>query len=94
MLDRSQLLTREELAERLGVDVKTVDRWCRVGVRGVLLPRRFIGGRVFFSPEDIHEWQAAVNKARNRKMDVPTLREQKASLKKSREVFARLGMKF
>lgn len=49
-------ISRQELAEKLGVSPISVDRYVRVGTRGHRLPRVKIGGRSYFLVADIERW--------------------------------------
>jgi excisionase family DNA binding protein len=50
MEDEDQWLTRTQAAERLHVNVRTVDRWVR---RGVLVRYETPSGRARFKAEDV-----------------------------------------
>jgi hypothetical protein len=48
-------------ARMLGVSPKSIARWARVGVRGVVLPTVRIGGRVFVLNADLDAFIVATN---------------------------------
>lgn len=54
-------MTTAEAAERLGVDHSTVSKWALVGCNGVILRGRKIGGRWFFTEEDLAAFVEACN---------------------------------
>jgi hypothetical protein len=49
-------------ARMLGVSPKSIARWARVGVRGVILPTVRVGGRVFVLNADLDAFLAAINR--------------------------------
>jgi len=49
---REMLLTKHEVAERLGLSPETVSRMARRGE----LPSRMVAGRYRFDPDEIQEW--------------------------------------
>jgi hypothetical protein len=49
-------------ARMLGVTPKSIARWARVGVRGVILPTVRVGGRVFVLNADLDAFLAAINR--------------------------------
>jgi hypothetical protein len=51
------------VARTLGVSPKSVARWARIGVRGVILPTVRIGGRVYILRADLDEFLAATNRS-------------------------------
>lgn len=57
---RSELLTRSEVAGRLGVSDHTVWRWTTAGIRGVKLRHTPIGARIHYSPADIESFLGAL----------------------------------
>lgn len=59
------LIPERELAKRLGLHWRTLRRWRKRGIAGVLLHAEWIGGRVHYRQEDLDAFQAAVNAARN-----------------------------
>jgi phage terminase Nu1 subunit (DNA packaging protein) len=54
MAAKVEFLTRTPLAERLGVDVRTIDRWVADG-----MPKRTISGRAQFAWHDCRKWWEA-----------------------------------
>jgi predicted site-specific integrase-resolvase len=54
-------MTTVQAAERLGVDHSTVSRWTLVGCNGVALRGRKIGGRWFYTEEDLAAFLDACN---------------------------------
>ncbi|MGE3107318.1 MAG: helix-turn-helix domain-containing protein [Phycisphaerales bacterium] len=55
-------MTTAEAAERLGVDHSTVSRWTLVGCNGVVLRGRKIGGRWFYTEDDLAAFHEACNR--------------------------------
>lgn len=55
-------MTTGEAAERLGVNHSTLSKWALVGCNGIVLRGQKIGGRWFFTEEDLAEFVAACNK--------------------------------
>jgi len=70
MLTTEQVFTFAELARRLPkvggkkIHVSTLHRWCRKGVRGVLLEFRMLGGRIFTSVEAVDRFSKQLAEAR------------------------------
>ncbi len=54
-------MTTGEAAERLGVNHSTLSKWALVGCNGITLRGQKIGGRWFFTEEDLAEFVAACN---------------------------------
>lgn len=67
------LYGRVELARREGVHPRTVDRWVRVGVRGVRLAPTLNGSRVGFTEADISAFKEAVEQAAREPRPEPPL---------------------
>ncbi|CAG1008681.1 hypothetical protein PHYC_03601 [Phycisphaerales bacterium] len=55
-------MTTGEAAERLGVDHSTVSKWASIGCNGIFLRGQKIGGRWFFTEEDLDKFVEACSK--------------------------------
>jgi excisionase family DNA binding protein len=55
-------MTTGEVAERLGVDISTVSKWAYIGCNGIFLRGQKIGGRWFFTEEDLAAFVEACNR--------------------------------
>lgn len=55
-------MTTGEAAERLGVNHSTLSKWALDGCNGIVLRGQKIGGRWFFTEEDLAEFVEACNK--------------------------------
>ena len=53
---QSDRFTITEVADKVGVHVKTVQRWVLAGVRGKQLRSSLVGGRRYISPSDLAEF--------------------------------------
>lgn len=62
---------RDQMAKRLGVHPKTLDRWRKSGVEGVRLAPLMLGGRYYYTDEIVESWQAAVARKRAARLDPP-----------------------
>ncbi|MGE3107319.1 MAG: helix-turn-helix domain-containing protein [Phycisphaerales bacterium] len=66
MVGPESRVSLSKVARMLGFSPKSVARWARVGVRGVVLPTFRVGGRVFVLKADLDEFLAATNSSRER----------------------------
>ncbi len=92
-----RLLTRAELAAKLGRPLRTVNGWCSRGVYGVRLEPEWRGGIGLFRPSAVRAWFAAVKEARAKAMQrrlkrVPP-RQRKAERRAADAELRRLGMR-
>ncbi len=67
-------LSLSKAARLLGVSPKSVARWSRVGVRGVILQTVKIGGRVYVLNADLDEFLATTNRSEDRTNSAPVVR--------------------
>jgi len=55
---QSEFLTTRQAAWRESVSVHTINRWCRSGVRGVLLASQFVGRRRLIRASDLDHFRS------------------------------------
>lgn len=66
-------LSLSKVARTLDVSPKSIARWARIGVGGVILPTVKIGGRVYVLKADLDEFLAATNRSDDRTGSAPVV---------------------
>lgn len=63
-MTRTGMVDRLKFSRMIGRNPRTVDRWARVGVEGILLPVHYDGGRIYLDWDEYREWQRKVKQKR------------------------------
>lgn len=93
MGDIESRLTRRQLAARLGVTTRTLDRWRTEGLYDVRLTPSRLGGRVYYTPEQVERFLLETTLARDRELAEASNKAIKKRLKKALATLRRQGVR-